>query len=457
MLPNRTVLRGWNPDSLIASATAITSKVTSVADAVAQMDDTCHRMPETRAWSGRSHDAAEAMFGRAARQASTLADYATALASALRNGGETIGSARRSLLDKTDQLDAGPLIVTDEWVVLVDAVRMSQQELEDLTALARSEQRAVNRLLSAVGDADDETANAMAATAGVHGFVAAGSPADLGSMLVPAAQRPGDQVPNPRDPIGMVTQENIRGAHEATAIVDVTESVENEYGDEVTTVTMQDGSRSELIVYDPFDWPSRQNFASITQFDKHGNEVSRASSWHDLGNDCDYTTVSLPDGSHWTMSLDPSGARHGGFATADGRHSTVPVELIDDISLIAGSGFSGLEKHIAAGGSLPMVTADSLENVSKATKFGGPALTVVTTVFDMAMADSRHDACIAMVAGGAGFGGGWAGAEAGAVMGALTGPAAPLGVPVGAFFGALGGGYLGAELGEVVGDVVCPY
>ena len=457
MLPNRPTLRGWNPESLNAAAAAITAKSTSVADSVKGMDDECQRMPETRVWAGRSHEAAEAMFGRAARQASTLSDYANALASALRNGSGVIGSARAGLLSKADEADAGPLSVTDEWVVIVDPVRMTQEQLAKLKALARSEQEAINRLLSAVGDADDETANAMVAAGGTYGFEETGEPTDLGSMIVPTAQRPADQVPNPRDPLGMLTQEGIRGAHESMAIVAVSDPVKNEYGDEVTTVTMQDGSRSELTVYDPFDWPSRQGFASITQFDKNGNETSRASSWHDLQNGCDYTSISWPNGANWTMTQDPSGYRSAGFTTPDGRHSAVPVELIDQMSLVGGSGLSGLEKHLGRGGGLPMVTAESLESVSKATKFGGPALTVATTVFDMAMADSRHDACVALVAGAAGFGGGWGGAEGGAALGTLTGPFAPVGVPVLAVVGALGGGYLTGELGKVVGDIVCPY
>ena len=76
------------------------------------------------------------------------------------------------------------------------------------------------------------------------------------------------------------------------------------------------------------------------------------------------------------------------------------------------------------GGSLPMLTAESVENVSKATKFGGPALEVATTVFDMAMADSDKDRCIELLSGIGGGGGGWAGAELGAAAGTLTGPGA---------------------------------
>nr|MDP9168551.1 hypothetical protein [Actinomycetota bacterium] len=227
--------------------------------------------------------------------------------------------------------------------------------------------------------------------------------------------------------------------------------------DELTTVTMQDGSKQVLTTYDPFDWPSKQNFASITQYDKDGNKVSETSSWHDHGTDSDYTTISWPNGANYTMSMDPSGTRTAGFTTASGRHSAVPVELIDDMANDAGGLMSGLEKHVARGGSLPMVTADSIENVGRAAKFGGPALSLATTVFDMAMADSGRDACIAAVAGAGGFGGGWGGAEAGAAFGAIFPPTAPLVVPFAAAGGAIFGGLWGADLGEFVGGVVCPY
>jgi hypothetical protein len=131
--------------------------------------------------------------------------------------------------------------------------------------------------------------------------------------------------------------------------------------------------------------------------------------------------------------------------------------MIDDLSNYSGGLMTGLEKHIAGGGSLPMVTAESIENVGKATKFGGPALSLATTAFDMMMAETPRDACIAAVSGAGGFGGGWGLAEGGAAAGALFPPAAPIAVPVLAAGGAILGGFWGADLGKFVGEVVCPY
>lgn len=396
------------------------------------------------------------MFGRADTKAEQFARYTSAVAKALDGGAESIGRARRTLLDKADEVDAGPLNVTDQWVVLIDPVYMSEEEMTKLQILARQEQSAVNAMLVAVGEADSATADAIIAAGADHGFAPPAPPTDFGGMMLPTSQRPGDQVPDPHTPVGMMAQEAVRSADEQQNVREVIEST-NQHGEEVTTAIKQDGSKAVTTRMDPFEWPSKQDFYEMEEFDKNGDFVARTSSWHDLSNDSDYTSITYADGSNMTMSMDPTGYRRAGFTTADGRHSTVPVELIDNVSLGAGSVMSGLEMHVARGGSLPMLTEESIEKVGKSMKFGGPALGVATTVFDMAMADSGKDRCIALVAGIAGGGGGWAMAEAGAAAGAATGPAAPVMVPVLAVAGALGGGKYGADFGKFIGDVLCPY
>lgn len=380
MLPSRPTLRGWNPESLASSAVAIAAAAQTVADGVAGIDDACRRMPETRAWSGRSHTAASAMFGRAERQASEFSEYAKAVSAALRSGAESIGTARRALLAKADELDAGPLNVSDQWVVLVDPAYMSDEAMAELQALALQEQATVNTMLTAVGDADEATANAVVAAGDRFGFVELGPPTELGDLLLPTTQRPPDEVADPRTPVGVVAQEMIRAADQQQNVREVVEST-NGYGEEVRTVIKQDGSKAVTTRMDPFEWPSKQNFYEIEEFDKNGDFVARTSSWHDLSNDCDYTSITFADGSNWTMSMDPTGHRQAGFTTADGRHSAVPVELIDNISTGTTAAMSGREKHIARGGSLPMVTAETAENIGKTMKFGGPAVTVAATVF----------------------------------------------------------------------------
>ncbi|BBY80255.1 hypothetical protein H7I53_15355 [Mycolicibacterium pulveris] len=456
MLPTRSTLEGWRPDALWGSSAAVETGGDAVRAAVSSVDDACGRLPELSAWAGTAHDAAKEMFGRADGVAETFSNYAGAVAAAIRDGAASLETARNALLAKANELDTGPLNVTDQWVVQIDPRHVSAEEMADLQALALQEQAAVNAMLIAVGDADDAMANAVLKAGNEFGFVEPAPSTDLAAMMMATAQRPADQVPDPRTVIGLVGQEAMRAADQQQNVREVIEST-NEYGEEVTTVIKQDGSKAVATRMDPFEWPSKMNFYQIEEFDRTGAFVATTSSWHDMGNDCDYTSFAYADGSNLSMSMDPTGYVTVGFTTADGHHSAVPVELIDNISLVSTSGMSGLEKHIARGGSLPMVTPESVDKIGKTMKFGGPAVTVATTIFDMVMADSRHDRCVALAAGAAGGLGGWGGAKGGAALGAATGPGALFLVPTLAISGALLAGFGGRELGKMVGDAVCPY
>lgn len=455
MLPSRPTLIGWNPDSLTSSAAAITSAADSVSGAVKGIEQTCEEMPAMGSWSGRSHDAAAAMFIRAERDAVKFSGYACAVAAALSCGAESIGSARRTLLAKADEVDAGPLNVSDQWVVLVDPVFMSEEEMTKLRALALEEQEVINRMLVAVGDADEATANSVVAAGHEFGYIEPVPATDLGGLLLPTAQRPPDQVPDPTTPVGLVGQEAIRSADEQMNVREVIEST-NKNGEHVTTVIKQDGSKALTTRMNPFDWPSKQNFYRIEEFDKNGERVATTSSWREAGTGTDYTSITYANQSNLLMSRDSSGHRSASFTPPAGQPSAVPVDLIDKISTSTTAGMSGLEKHIAHGGSLPMVTAESVERIGKSMKYGGPALTAATTVFDIVMADSGKDKCIALVAGVAGGGGGWAMAEGGAALGLMTGPFAPVAVPLLALAGGLAGSFGGVEMGEFLGEALCP-
>jgi hypothetical protein len=456
MLPSRSTLRAWNPDALSAAAAEVRAQAQAVVDAVTGIADACERMPETRAWSGQAHDAALAMFDRGRIAATKFFDYADSVASALCRGADVIGQARKALLTEADSLDGGPLYITDDWVVRIVPRYLSETEMAELQQQARQEQESINTLLAAVGDADDTTAAALAATAKDLGFVVPGPPGDLGDLMLPGAQRPENQVPDPRTPVGLVAQAAILAGDQHQMIREIIEST-NDYGEETKTVIKQDGSRAVTTRMDPFDWPSRMDFYAIEEFDKNGEFVARTSSWHDLSNNCSYHSITYANNANWTTTRDPSGHVTSGFTTPDGRHREVPVELIDNLSMSATSAMSGLAKHVAHGGSLPMITAEAVENIGKTMKYGGPAVTAATTVFDMMMAESDKDRCIALLAGGAGFGGGWAMAELGAAVGAAGGPVAPVTIPTATALFALGGSAGGAKLGTLVGEVLCPY
>lgn len=171
VLPSRSTLQKWNPDSLTTSSGTVQSAGQTVGDGVSNIDDAINRMPETRGWSGQAHDAAVGMFGRADAKAQQFSGSTDAVASAFSNGATAIGAARSALLAKADAVDSGPLNVTDQWVVLIDPVMTSQEEMANLQALAVQEQGEINTLLCGVGDADDATATSWqpaGTTASLH-------------------------------------------------------------------------------------------------------------------------------------------------------------------------------------------------------------------------------------------------------------------------------------------------
>lgn len=106
-------------------------------------------MPAAEAWTGVSHRAAGAMFGRATDKASTFKHYTDAVAHALSAGAGAIGSARTALLSHADDIDRGELSVNDMWVVLIKPARVSAEKAASLQEQAKSEQAEINRLLSA--------------------------------------------------------------------------------------------------------------------------------------------------------------------------------------------------------------------------------------------------------------------------------------------------------------------
>ena len=120
MLPSRSRLEGWNPDSLTFAGPAVKAAGESVEQALGRISNNLKSMPETKTWAGPAHDAATGMFDRAHETTSAFSDYTTAIGNALNEGASTIGATRKALLDKADEIDRGPLNVSEGWVVLID-------------------------------------------------------------------------------------------------------------------------------------------------------------------------------------------------------------------------------------------------------------------------------------------------------------------------------------------------
>ena len=455
MLPSRSRLERWNPDSLTFTGQAIKDAGAAVENAVRGINDNIKIMPETKAWSGDAHTAATSMFDRAEKQTKALTDYTTAVGDAFAGGASTIGGARTALLNKTDEIDTNcRLHVSEQWVVLITGAQMTTEESAALERRAQAEQVIVNGLLLAVGSADGGTAAKVTGAAQPHGFEAP-NPADPGSLIVPGMQRPGDEVPNPSNPVGFLQQAMLRDTDMAETIRD--ETVETRYdpatGEELSTTTtlyMQDGSKHVKTVNAKPLFSDRGPGITETHFDKDGNIISETSSvtFNEFAQgsmaNAKVTTVVLADRTVITLIERPGGSKSGTITTPGGQPADVPLELFNHPGFTAvGAGFSGLEAQ--AGRGIPMLTAEATEYARIGGKYGGPGIGIATALWDVAVADSGFQKCVAAAEGATSV-------AAGTLGGIAAGPTGPVGVAV-ASIAASGGGQ---ALGNWIGNTFCP-
>lgn len=443
MLPSRSRLQSWNPESLAPAGASITSAGDSIYQAVRDLDDRVDRMPEARGWAGQAHDAANDMFRRATDRASKFKNYAEAFGDALQSGSASIADARRALLDKAADIDATELRVTDQWVVMIDPAGMSAEKAADLRRRAEAAQAEVNRLLLAVGRADDWAAQQLllARTEGIHFEDIPGLPAQV-------TPPPGDEVPNPDTPEGEEFQKAALAQDMATTIREISETVDRD-GNEIITTTMLDGSTHVETRYIDQGLPSQQVYApgtiKIVHTDKTGNFVSQTMTTprEDGGK---LIEVSYAGGTDITISQNADGTRSGSCTTADGRHAILPDSFFQDpLPTLASAPFSGLE--VQAGRGIVGLSEPVLDGLKAGAKYAGPAMGLAQAVLTYQMADTPFDQCVAKWSGGIGFVGGIAtGIAVGAVPG--VGPFAAMGANV-------AGGFVFGYVGKLVGNAMC--
>lgn len=187
------------------------------------------------------------MFGRATDRASTFKNYTEAVAAALSTGSGSIGSARTALLSHADDVDKGEFSVNDQWVVLIKPARVSAEKAASLQAQAQTEQKEINDLLVAVGEADNGTAAKIQAAAKTFGFALPG-PDDPRSLDPNSGlAQPADEVPNPLMLDGLIQQGVLRDHDMATTVRESREWI-TEDGQTRKTLLMMDGSRHDLCV-----------------------------------------------------------------------------------------------------------------------------------------------------------------------------------------------------------------
>jgi hypothetical protein len=394
-------------------------------------------------WSGQAHDAAAAMFGRATSQTSQFASGTDAVAAALNKGDSTIGAARHWLLRKADEIDEGELHVNDQWVVLIKPARVSEEKAAQLEQEAEKEQAEINRLLLALGDADDSTAANLQAAAKTLGF----QPPDPKSPFYgqkPGELPPGDEVPNPRFPMGLMQQGIFRNQDMATTVRNSHDYTDAD-GHPHKTLTMMDGSRHEIS-----EWGTYDPTVDDIYYDKNGKLISDTLSQQQYDG-VKLTEIKYGDGTTLTVTQTPDGKKTGGVTTANGRHGVLPDEFFTHPAVTTvGGALTGLEVQAGSGG-IPMLTAGSVKNLESASHYAGPAVGYATALYDVVTAKTFQDACVAAWSGGAGVVGGDITGAAFADLFAETGP--------GAAVAAMGGNMLGTwtfgYLGGVVGNIVC--
>jgi hypothetical protein len=415
--------------------------------AVRNLDDGCDRMPEARAWDGPAHKAASAMFVRASDTTSQFSHYTEGVAAALSKGAGTIGGARSALLNHADEVDRGELSVTDMWVVLIKPARVSAEKAASLQARAKAEQVEINRLLVALGDADSGTAAQIQSAAKNFGFALPG-PNDPRSLDPNSGlAKPADQVPNPMTLNGLIQQGVVRDNDMAQTVRESKEWV-TEDGQVRKTLTMMDGSRHEI-----YEWNKTLPCTEDTYYDKNGKQVSSTFSQDKRAYDgTKFTSITFADGTEVTMTETADGKCTGGVTAADKRHGVLPDEFFSHPALTTvGGALTGLEQQAKRG--IPMLSAQSVDNLGNVSKYGGPTLGIATALYDTVTAKTYQDACVAAISGGAGVAGGMAtGSLAAAGITALGNPEL---APVFAMGGDMLGGWTFGYVGGIIGNIVC--
>jgi hypothetical protein len=447
VLPTRSRLQSWNPQSIEPAASALSDAGLSVYTAVRNLDDGCDRMSDARVWDGPAHQAATQMFGRATDTSSAFSHYTEGVAAALSKGAVGITATRTALLNHADEVDRGELLVNDLWVVLIKPVRVSAEKASQLQAQAKAEQVAINRLLVAVGDADDTTAAQVQAAAKGFGF-SQPAPGDLGSLLPgPGMARPADEVPNPMTMPGLIQQGIVRDNDMAQTVRESQEWV-TEDGQVRKTLLMMDGSRHEI-----YEWNETLPCVEDTYYDKNGMMVSSTFSQDKTNYDgTEFTSITFGDGTEVTMTRTADGKCTGGVTAPDGRHGVLPDEFFSHpVLTTVGGALTGLEEQAKRG--IPMLSPQSVENVGKVGKYGGPTVGVAAALYDTVTAKTFEDACVAAISGGAGVAGGTATGTAAAAL--ATGAGIPGFAPLAAAGGSVAGGWTFGYVGGIIGNIVC--
>jgi hypothetical protein len=214
------------------------------------------------------------------------------------------------------------------------------------------------------------------------------------------------------------------------------------------TLLMMDGSRHEI-----YGWNETLPCVEDTYYDKNGHEVSSTFSQDKTNFDgTQFTSIAFADGTEITMTRTADGKCTGGVTTADGRHGLLPDEFFSHpVPTAVGGALTGLEEQAKRG--IPLLSPQSVENLGKVGKYGGPTVGVAAALYDTVTAKTFEDACVAAIAGGAGVAGG--AATGGAFAAGVTAMTLPELAPAAAMLGDVVGGSTFGYVGGIIGNMVC--
>lgn len=479
MLPSRSRLTGWNTSTLTTGATkaAADSGNANGGGLEGLANDTagaCLTLSENGSWSGSAHDAANATFARMKRAGDAIADYGNGVASAMNTTFHAISRARNDALDKATEIDQDrtypPLYVFDNWVVLIKNVKMTRDEYVSAKSRQETRQVEMNEKVIAVKNADRP--DTILSAAASFGFTMPSIDPVIELTTPPVlwgGEPPNDNVPDPSNIQGIQQQWKIRAEDAAVTVTDRSVT-KGPHGEDVTTLTMQDGSKQVIATYTdrPTHFPEDTRLPSsaagsgahtssgstVSIYDPNGNLVSAVS------------TLRYDNGDNAVKAYDPKGQRtvtfwtdsrgnnHGDTFWVDKngnpQYETLTKEKTNaffshPVLTTVGGGITALQTQAERG--LPpilKIDPDVVNRVGIGAKYAGPALGIATTIYDVAAAPNAGEACTAAISGSLGTGAGIAAAAALSETG-----------PIGAGLGSMGATWVFGGLGNMLGEAIC--
>lgn len=472
MIPLKSVYESWDIAGLMGESRTVAAAGDDLERAIYDLRADVSTMPETRAWEGEGHNAADEMFGRAdshARFFDSIANGSSqngshvGVAGVLSQAFHTLSSVKERLDSAVKMIELGPLNISDQWVVLINGEEMTQARYEALQRIQKAFQDKLNPLLVELSAADEECARRLQYIAQHY------TSARLDPHDIYASDRVSEAVPNPSTENGLALQEALRQQDAALTVRETHEEI-NADGSLVKTVTMQDGSKQVITMNEKYtdpkyrsmfgEKPPVSNLQQVQSYDSSGKLIStvRTQTFDELMSDWEMgqrtqTVISVPGQGTVVIDRKSDGTVYGTFWDPEGSYKAIPADspfFTHPMATTVGGAITGLETAAGKGALSTALSLDEASKIKAGSKFAGPALGMAVTAFDMATAETPREACVAGVGGAIGTGGSvLAGSLASAYV---PGVATATGASV---LASMFGSWVFGSIGNAIGEKVC--